>query len=111
MAWVPDSCTLPTEQAPLPVEEFNDLFTQALRSLRRLEPTWLRLGLADAPEIGATVADLVARETACCSFFDFTLTHGHDGELWVDVRGPTGREAVLDGLARQATAAAPKVGA
>jgi hypothetical protein len=27
---------------PLPVEEFNDLFTQALRSLRRLEPTWLR---------------------------------------------------------------------
>ena len=25
-------------------------------ALRRLEPTWLRLGLADAPEIGATVA-------------------------------------------------------
>jgi hypothetical protein len=39
MTWVPDSCTLPTEQVPLPVEEFNDLFTQALRSLRRLEPT------------------------------------------------------------------------
>jgi hypothetical protein len=109
MTWVPDACTLPTEQVPLRVAEFNDLFARALRSLRRLEPTWLRLGLADAPGIEATVADLVARETACCSFFDFTLTHGNDGELWVDVRVPAGRQAVLDGLARQATASAPTV--
>ncbi len=111
MTWVPDSCTLPTEQVPLRVAEFNDLFAQALRSLRRLEPTRLRLALADTTQIRTTVADLVAQETACCSFFDFTLTHGHDGGLWVDVRVPAGREAVLDGLARQATAAAPKVGA
>ncbi len=102
---------LPTEQVPLRVAEFNDLFARALRTLRRPEPTWLRLGLADAPETGATVADLAARETACCSFFDFSLGHGHDGWLWVDVRVPAGREAVLDGLDRQATAAAPKVGA
>jgi hypothetical protein len=109
MTWVPDACTLATEQVPLRVAEFNDLFANALHSLRRPEPTWLRLGLADAPELEATVADLVARETACCSFFDFALGHGDDGRLWVDVRVPAGREAVLDGLARLATAAASRV--
>jgi hypothetical protein len=106
MTWVPDACTLPTEQVPLRVAEFQVLFARALRSLRRPEPTWLRLGLTDTPAVGAAVADLVARETTCCAFFDFSLTHGDDGWLWVDVRVPAGHEAVLDGLASQAAAAA-----
>jgi hypothetical protein len=104
MTWVPDACTLPTEQVPLRVAEFQDLFAWALGSLRRPEPTWLRLGLTDTPEVGASVADLVARETACCSFFAFSLSHGEDGWLWLDVRVPASHQAVLDGLAGQAAA-------
>src|SRR5262245_56677301 len=109
MSWVPDSCTLPTDQAPLRVAEFNDLFTTALHRLQRPEPRWLRLGLDPAPQVEATAPDLAARETACCSFFDFRLQRDHDGQLWLDVRVPAGREPILDAIARQATAHAPQV--
>jgi hypothetical protein len=109
MTWAPDACTLPTKQVPLRVAEFNDLFARALHTLTPPEPTWLRLGLEDSPQVEATVADLVARETACCSFFDFAISRGEDGWLWVDVRVPAGRDSVLDGLTRQATAYAAKV--
>ncbi len=109
MSLVPDACTLPTEQVPLRVAEFDDLFANALRSLQRPEPGWLRLGLDPAPQVEATVADLAARETECCSFFDFTLHRSNEGQLWLDVRVPAGREPILDAIARQATAHAPQV--
>lgn len=110
MPWVPDACTLPNQQVPLRVAEFSDLFATALRSLQRPEPGWLRLGLDPAPQVEATAADLAARETQCCSFFDFTL-HRDDGQLWLDVRVPAGREPILDAIARQAIAQAPTVAA
>ena len=53
----------------------------------------------------AAVADLTARETECCSFFDFTLTPAGQ-RLLLDVTVPAGEVGVLDALASRAAAAA-----
>jgi hypothetical protein len=102
--WVPAACTLPTEQQPLRLAEFDELFRSALRRVERRGDTWLRLGLVDSGNTAERARELTGRESACCSFFRFDVRRaGRDIE--VDVRVPTGREAVLDGLARQAAAA------
>lgn len=106
MTWVPDGCTLPTEEVPLRVAEFDDLFTTALRGVARPAPRLLRLTFDVSAGIETTARDLIARESACCSFFDFTLGRDRDGQLRLDIAVPAGREPVLDGLARQATTAA-----
>lgn len=104
-SWVPtDACTLPTAEQPLRVAEFDALFAAALRRLERREPGWLRLVLAPDPHVEASARELIARESSCCSFFDFELTAVHGG-LLLDVRVPDTRVEVLDGIARQAQAA------
>jgi thioredoxin len=105
LAWAPvDACTLPTAEQPLREAEFDALFAEALRRTERPEPELLRLILDGDSEVEAVVRDLTARESSCCSFFDFQLTAG-DGELAVDVRVPEARIEVLDGLAHEAEAA------
>ena len=99
--WAPvDACTLPTAEQPLREAEFDTLFATALRAVERQAPDRLRLTFDGAAE----VADLIARESSCCSFFDFTLTATTDGQV-LDVRVPAARVDVLDGLARRAAAA------
>lgn len=93
--WVPDACTLPTPEQPLRVAEFDALFATSLRSIDRPAPTRLRLTLADV----TNVEDLIARETACCSFFTFTLQNHV-----LDVEVPPSHTKVLDALAARATA-------
>lgn len=105
VAWAPvDACTLPTAEQPLREAEFNALFATALRGVERPEPTWLRLSLDAGPGVEATARDLIARESSCCSFFDFQLAPGED-RLVLDVGVPPARVEVLDGMARQAEAA------
>jgi hypothetical protein len=99
--WVLAACTLPTAQRPLRLAEFDDLFATALRGQQRLSPTALRWRLPSSAE--ATVRDLTARETACCSFFTFTVTA--EGEaVGVDVEVPAAHVDVLDALAARAAA-------
>lgn len=105
-SWVPDACTLPTHQRPLRVAEFTDLFTRALCGLARPAPDRLRLDFRPSADVEATLRDLTARESACCSFFQFTIGGGRR-RLTLDIGVPAGRETVLEGLADQATAAAP----
>lgn len=103
--WVPaDACTLTTAEQPLRMEEFEALFATALRGLERREPGWLHLRLTADPQVEASARELIERESECCSFFDFRLTHA-DGDLRLDVRVPEGRVDVVDGIARQAEAA------
>jgi thiol-disulfide isomerase/thioredoxin len=98
--WAPvDACTLPTAQQPLREAEFNELFAGSLRGIQRREPRWLRLYLNPGAE--GSARDLVARESSCCSFFDFRFTD-EKVQLVLDVRVPRERVSVLDGLARQA---------
>ena len=66
--WAPDACTLPTAERPLRVAEFAAL---DVRRVDTLSTTHARLHFSgDADH----VRDLAARETACCSFFRFTVT-------------------------------------
>jgi hypothetical protein len=102
-AWVPvDACTLPTADRPTRLAEFDGLFA-ALLDVRREEPGWLRLRLDDRDDVEDRARDLVARESGCCSFFDFAVHRG-DGAVVVDVRVPDSRIVVLEGLAAQAEA-------
>ncbi|MFD3498124.1 hypothetical protein ACFWWT_35460 [Streptomyces sp. NPDC058676] len=102
-AWVPQSCTLPTDEQPLRVAEWNALFSERLRALTRPQPLQLHLELAGGPGVADRVRDLVERESGCCSFFTFTATPGPDSvRLDISVNQP--HEAVLDALAARAAA-------
>lgn len=110
MTWVPQACTLPTAERPLRVAEFDALFAAALGPANRMARDRLRLHVADDPGVAATVADLIARETACCSFFHFDVTSWH-GELCIDVQVPQPQVAVLDAVQRRAEAARTRAAA
>jgi hypothetical protein len=96
-AWVPDTCTLPTEQRPLRVAEFDGLFADAVSGIERVAPDRLRLDLRPDPPVAGRAAELAASETACCSFFTFTLT-ATGGALMLDVTVPGPHVGVLDAL-------------
>jgi hypothetical protein len=97
-AWIPQSCTLPAELRPLRVAEFDALFTDAVRAVDRPARTRLNLNLAPTVAIASHAAGLVVRETACCSFFTFTLT-ATGGGLELGVVVPDSHVEVLDALA------------
>jgi hypothetical protein len=103
--WAPDACTLPAAERPLRGAEFSALFATSLVSMQRIDGTRLRMTLVGGADLLPTVADLTARETQCCSFFRFVVSAAGDGvELEVSV--PASYVDVLDGLQRQARAAA-----
>lgn len=104
LAWVPQSCELPSAAQPLRVAEFDALFATALRASSRLAATRLRLVLDSAAE--ATARELTERETACCSFFTFTFQPGSDaGTVLLEIEVPAAQVAVLDALAERAASA------
>jgi hypothetical protein len=84
--------------------EFDELFATSLRGFDRHEPAALRMMLEPTPEIAARTADLMVRETGCCSFFTFSLV-ATGGELRLDIAVPETQWEVLDALeVRAATA-------
>ncbi|AVT40266.1 hypothetical protein [Plantactinospora sp. BB1] len=96
--WVPAACTLPTAEQPARLAEFDRVLGTAVRSVRRVEPNRLRLELTPTPQVASRVADLMMRESGCCSFFTFRLDVA-GGRLCWDVGVPAGQVAVLDALA------------
>ncbi len=105
LAWAPQTCTLPTVERPLRLTEFDTLFASAVRRVEPITPTHARLHLAGVTGLAATVRDLTARETECCSFFDFTVTRLADDEgesVILDVKVPAQYTEVLDSLTRRA---------
>ncbi|MFD6969147.1 hypothetical protein [Streptomyces sp. NPDC059979] len=98
LAWVPQSCTLPTQERPLRVAEWDALFSERLTFLSRPQPFHLRLDLAGGPGIEERVRDLVERESGCCSFFTFATTSGED-LIRLDISVDQTHETVLDALA------------
>lgn len=104
LAWVPQSCTLPTAERPLRIAEWDALFSERLTSLSRPEPLRLRLDLAGGPGVEEQVRNLVARASGCCSFFTFTTTPGKD-LIGLDISVDQEHEAVLNALAARTAAA------
>ncbi|MGI8721232.1 MAG: hypothetical protein ACR2JG_03295 [Geodermatophilaceae bacterium] len=103
---VPETCTLPTAAQPLRQAEFAAMCSTALRRPERLSRLHLRLTLAGGDGRADAVRDLAARETECCSFFDFTITPAADCVV-LDIEVPESYVEVLDGLSALATDAAP----
>lgn len=113
---VPDACTLPTAAQPLRLAEFDALFATTLRGQERRTPQHLRLTLAGAAGLEVAVRDLTTRESACCAFFDFTVTPAHGTAaatetepetVILDVKVPPAQTVVLDGLTERAQQATP----
>jgi hypothetical protein len=106
VGWVPEACTLPTVDRPLRLSEFDELFATALLGQERTTGQRLRWRLDTATE--ATVRDLTARESECCSFFTFTITVD-TAWVTVDVEVPPDHVDVVDALeARAATGLAAR---
>lgn len=104
--WIaPEACTLPTAEQPLRVAEFDALFAETLVRAERVSPTHARLDLSGPAGTADRVRDLAERETACCSFFDFTVADTDSG-VSVDIRVPDPRADVLAGLVDRAEATA-----
>jgi hypothetical protein len=102
---VPQSCTLPTEEQPLRIAEWDGLLTERLTALSRPGPQRLRLELSDAAVAGDRVRDLAERESGCCSFFTFEVAVV-DGAVRLDIGVDAAHAAVLEALAERATALA-----
>lgn len=103
MTWVADACTLPTAEQPLRVAEFDALFAAAVRPAERVSPTALRIHLPGGEATAAGAEELAARESACCSFFAFTVS-ATDDRTELEVRVPASRAAVLDAVQQRADA-------
>ena len=106
----PEVCTLPSSEQPLRIAEFDELFEASLQEMARPSPTTLRLMFVGAHGLADRVQDLTDRESACCSFFAFTLTMQADPRpevqrLSLDVAVPKERADVLSAVAQRAAAA------
>ena len=103
-----ETCTLPTVERPLRMAEFDDLFATTLNGVERSDAgTSARLLLVGDAGLPERVRRLAAAESACCSFFTFTVTpldHRGDGParvgLHVDV--PPAHAGVLTALVDRA---------
>jgi hypothetical protein len=99
--WVPDACTLPTTEQPLRLAEFDALFAADVTDVQQPSADTALLTLRPDASVAARAADLTARETACCSFFEFTLT-ATGGQLTLQIRTPAAHIEVLDALVERA---------
>ena len=98
--WVPQVCTLPTVERPLRLQEFDEVFSTVLRGQERVSPHVLRWVFDPAAE--ATLRDLTARESECCSFFDFGFASA-DGNVVMSIGVPAEQLAVLDAIEARVT--------
>ncbi|MDH2424179.1 hypothetical protein [Sphaerisporangium sp. TRM90804] len=103
--WVPSTCTLSADRRPLRLAEFDALFARSVRVVDRVGADRLRLELAFSPAVAAATAELMARESGCCSFFVFTLTISGE-RLGLEVGVPERNVSVLDALQERAMVSA-----
>ena len=86
--------------------EFDRLFAETLTRQERVSATALRLWLSGGEDVTSWMRDLAARETECCSFFQFAVSADGAGTTVVDVAVPAAYVGVLDALAARARAVA-----
>jgi len=110
LVWVPMACTLPTVEQPLRAAEFDDLFATYLDHVDRLGPTHARLVLTGDMALITGVRALADRETECCSFFEFTITHSDTTKdaVELDIRVPSAHAEVLAALVSRAETVASR---
>ena len=99
-------CTLPTTAQPMRLLEFDELFRRQANPPSRIGQHQVEFSFADAEGLYAEISDLVARESACCSFFDFKMERAaYQDQLVLRVGVPASRQEVLEALMNRAVAA------
>ena len=88
-------CTLPTVERPLRIAEFSDLFATAAGDVRRVSPTEAVVMMPGG--MLAMARSLAARETNCCSFFEFKVEAVRDRTIMA-IRVPERYTDVLSAL-------------
>ena len=101
-------CTLTSAGQLARAAEFDQLFAETVLRMERPEPTVLRLELRPDPAAAGRTAELAVAETACCSFFTFTLAAA-DGRLLLEIAVPDAHQPALAALAALAGRAAAQV--
>jgi len=107
---VEDFCTLPTAALPERATEFGELFQRQIAPPYWIDSQHVEFTLAGVDDLHHQVLDLVARESACCSFFDFLITQEPRQApplppLVLQVGVPANRHDVLEALTNLAVEA------
>lgn len=92
---IPVSCSLPTNEQPLRIAEFDRLFAESVLRFRRTDAT--KLDLVLSAEAEGAARDLATRETACCSFFGFQFASAGP-RVVMSITVPESHTDVLDAL-------------
>ena len=91
---VPIACTLPPDGFAARIGHIDALAADGLIDRTDTEHG-VRVRLRDTPEIEQRARELVAAESRCCAFLDFTV--GRDGDaLVLDIAGPEDARPVID---------------
>jgi hypothetical protein len=106
---IDDFCTLPAAALRARLMEFDELFRRQVSAPRRIGPHRAEFTFASVDGLYAQIADLVARESACCSFFEFTIDQRNQpsakDQLVLRVVVPQTYDDVLETLMDRAVAA------
>jgi hypothetical protein len=93
----PVACTLDPAQMPQRGDEIRALGRDGLVAVERGE-RHVTLRFRPDPAIRERVEDIVAAESSCCAFLDFTLAATDDATV-LTIAAPDGGEATLHQLA------------
>jgi|tagenome__1003787_1003787.scaffolds.fasta_scaffold20989471_4 hypothetical protein len=112
---VDDFCTLPMAAQLGRLSEFDELFRRQVAAPRWIGLHRLEFTFASVEDLPADVSDLVARESECCSFFDFVIDQRagralNEDQLLLQVGVPSSRADVLGALLNRALAAIAQAG-
>jgi hypothetical protein len=104
---VGDFCTLPTAARPQRATEFSELFERQIAPPHWIDSHQVEFTLAGVAgvddDLDDQVLDLITRESACCSFFDFLITQeprqpALPSPLVLQVGVPANRQDLLEAL-------------
>jgi hypothetical protein len=89
MREIPIACTLDRTQTRQRGDDIRALGRAALTTVERGE-RHVVLRFRPDPEIREQVKEIVAAESECCAFLDFTITHDRDATVVTIVSPPEG---------------------
>ena len=94
MPELPIACTLSPDGMSARLALIDALAADGLLD-RTPTASGMRVRLRDTPDIEQRTRELVAAESACCAFLDFTLGR-EDGDLVLDIKGPQNARPVIE---------------
>ena len=91
---MPIACTLTPDDMTDRQALIDELATDGLID-RTATEAGLRIRLRDTPEIERRTRELIAAESRCCAFLEFTLRRD-GGELVLEIAGPDDARPVIE---------------